>query len=474
MKQFRDILDQSPISMAIVALDGTIELINRRAIETFGYLPEDIPNMDCWWLLAYPEAAYRAEVQARWMGHVGEAMASNREIERQEYRVTCKDGSQKTVVIFGAFVSGKVFVMFEDVSERKRVEVALRESEASLREAQDIARMGRWDLDLLSGQLVWSDGIFTIFEVRRAEFAASYQAFLAFVHPDDRAMVDQTYRDSVAQKTSYDIEHRLLMPDGRVKWVCEIGRTTYDAAGAPVRSVGTVQDITERKVAEARIARALQEKEVLLREIHHRVKNNLQIIHSLLNLQAKEIADPAVRALFAESRDRVNAMALIHARLYRAEDLAHIDFRAYLQSLVKSIAATYNRVDVSIAVTKGERLFLDVNLGIPCGLIVNELVSNSLRHAFPAGRRGRVKVGFSRDGAGDYRLLVADDGIGLPVDFEFPGNASMGLKLVQILAGQLGAVLTVERSGGTSFIFIFSGDAHATTDDFFAAVQQRL
>ena len=124
----RRIIEESPISMAIVSMDGIIEYINRRAIETFGYLPEDIPNMDRWWVQAYPDAAYRAEVVAQWMGLVGKAIAQNREIERREYRTTCKDGTRKTMIIFGVPVSGKVFVMFEDITERKREEDFLRRS----------------------------------------------------------------------------------------------------------------------------------------------------------------------------------------------------------------------------------------------------------------------------------------------------------------------------------------------------------
>ena len=126
--RLRRIIEESPISMAIVSMDGIIEYINRRAIETFGYLPEDIPNMDRWWVQAYPDAAYRAEVVAQWMGLVGKAIAQNREIERREYRTTCKDGTRKTMIIFGVPVSGKVFVMFEDITERKREEDFLRRS----------------------------------------------------------------------------------------------------------------------------------------------------------------------------------------------------------------------------------------------------------------------------------------------------------------------------------------------------------
>ncbi|MFO7559403.1 MAG: sigma 54-interacting transcriptional regulator [Desulfobacterales bacterium] len=137
-------------------------------------------------------------------------------------------------------------VVMSDITESKRTEAALRESEANLLEAQKIARMGRWELDLSTGLLLWSDGIFTLFEVSRETFAASYEAFMDFVHPDDRALVDQAYRKSVESKEPYEIEHRLRMKDGRIKWVSEIGRTEYDDAGNPIRSVGIVQDITER------------------------------------------------------------------------------------------------------------------------------------------------------------------------------------------------------------------------------------
>jgi len=137
--------------------------------------------------------------------------------------------------------------------ERKRMEVALRESEANLRQAQEITRLGRWELDLVSGRLTWSDGIFALFEANRETFTASYEAFLEYVHPDDRASVDQAYHESIEHKKPFEIEHRLLMKDGRIKWVGEIGRAEYDDAGRHIRSVGTVQDITERKLLENKL-----------------------------------------------------------------------------------------------------------------------------------------------------------------------------------------------------------------------------
>ena len=217
-------------------------------------------------------------------------------------------------------------------------------------------------------------------------------------------------------------------------------------------------DMTERKQAEEQIQRALQEKEVLLKEVHHRVKNNMQVIYSLLNLQARGIADDAVRALFEESRDRVNSMALIHEQLYRSENLAQIDFKSYLQDLVRGIASTYKRPEIAVSVEM-ENLALDVNAGIPCGLMVNELVSNSFKHAFPGGRSGAIRVGISRNAGSRYELTVADDGVGFPPGRDFRTTSSLGLQLVIGLVGQIRGTVELMRGEGTRFVVAFPGPA---------------
>jgi two-component sensor histidine kinase len=216
-------------------------------------------------------------------------------------------------------------------------------------------------------------------------------------------------------------------------------------------------EIRERERAEGQIRRSLREKEVLLKEIHHRVKNNMQVIYSLLNLQAKGIADSALRTMFEESRDRVNSMALIHEKLYRSEDLAHIDFREYLQSLLEGISNTYKRNDVVILVEM-EKIVLDVNVGIPCGLIVNELVSNSLKHAFPEGKEGKIKVGINTDSQGNYVLFVEDNGTGFPPEVDFRNTLSLGLQLVNVLTGQIRGTIELARTEGTRFSITFPGE----------------
>jgi len=210
------------------------------------------------------------------------------------------------------------------------------------------------------------------------------------------------------------------------------------------------------------LSRALGEKEVLLKEVHHRVKNNMQVIRSLLNLQAKSILDPGIRTLFEESRDRVNSMALIHERLYQTEDLAHIDAGSYLETLVQSIAGTYGRTDVSTAVN-ADRVVLDVNTAIPCGLIVNELVSNSFKHGFPPGKKGEIQLEIRKEGQGSVSLTVTDNGVGLPKDLNPQATATLGLQLVSMLTKQIRGTLHTTSGEGAHFKISFP--ATATQED---------
>jgi PAS domain S-box-containing protein len=216
--------------------------------------------------------------------------------------------------------------------------------------------------------------------------------------------------------------------------------------------LSAIVDITTRKQAEESIKASLKEKEVLLKEIHHRVKNNLQVICSLLNLQAGYTSDQPTSEMFRESQQRVRSMALVHETLYRAQDLARIDFAEYVQSLTASLARSYGRPEISVAL-KGERssVFLGVDKAVPCGLIVNELVSNALKHAFPKGRKGEVCVTLQGDSGLQLTLDVSDDGVGFPARLDFRNTTSLGLQLVNTLTEQLQGTIALQNYGGTTF-----------------------
>jgi len=207
-------------------------------------------------------------------------------------------------------------------------------------------------------------------------------------------------------------------------------------------------EIAQRRSAEEAVRHA-REKEVLLQEIHHRVKNNLQIITSLLRMQSRVMQDPAFRDALLECQNRVAAMALIHDKLYRARDLARVSFPEYVRDLTNNILTSYTLPASSVRVNLDvDDMSLSLDSAVPCGLILNELISNCLKHAFPLGHSGTVHVGFHA--AGDQLcLVVRDDGIGMPADVDLERTNSLGWRLIRALVQQLGGFVQCHTAGGT-------------------------
>ncbi|HNW58580.1 MAG TPA: histidine kinase dimerization/phosphoacceptor domain -containing protein [bacterium] len=215
------------------------------------------------------------------------------------------------------------------------------------------------------------------------------------------------------------------------------------------------EEINERHKVEENLRTSLAEKEVLLKEIHHRVKNNMQVITSLLNMQARTIEDPQVRSLFTESQNRVKSMALIHEKLYQSQDLTHIPFSAYLDSLTAHLRNSFNNNQVEITIAAGE-ISLGIDQAIPCGLIINELVCNALKYAFPAGRTGRIDIRLHPLDGNRLELEVVDDGIGLPAGFDPAAVKSLGYQLVSALTRQMHGELQVTGTPGTRVTIHFA------------------
>ena len=209
-------------------------------------------------------------------------------------------------------------------------------------------------------------------------------------------------------------------------------------------------EIAQRRNAEEAVRHA-REKEVLLQEIHHRVKNNLQIITSLLRMQSRAVQDPAFSEALRECQNRVASMALIHDKLYRARDLARVSFGEYVRDLTNNILSSYALPARSVRVRLDiDDLSLSLDYAVPCGLILNELMSNCLKHAFPVGHSGTVSVGFHAEGEEELCLVVRDDGVGVPVDVDLGRTSSLGWRLVRALVEQLGGVVQCQTAGGTS------------------------
>jgi len=277
-----------------------------------------------------------------------------------------------------------------------------------------------------------------------------YEAYRRQTGPCSPCPTLETLRTS---KVAHEVISRTKDEGGVQEWLDLYSFPFIDQETGQMKGViEYVRDITQRKQAEDRLQSSLREKEVLLREVHHRVKNNLQVIQSLISLQTRQIKDEQAVEMCKESQRRIRAMALVHERLYQSTDLSRIEFADYLRSLVihlfHSMLSDTNRITLTMDL---EPVQLNINTAIPCGLIVNELVSNALKHAFPGEKSGSITVSIHKAEDDEYRLGVMDNGIGLPPEFEIHESETMGMQIVATLVSQLGGRLAIGRNGGADF-----------------------
>jgi PAS domain S-box-containing protein len=291
------------------------------------------------------------------------------------------------------------------------------------------------------------------------------EAFLQTYGYNEDELVGKNIAIVRSPNTPPDVYRQIIDETSRGGWYGEIFNQRKDGTefplelwtsvvrdddGSPVAMVGVARDITQRKKSEQQIWESLHEKEVLLKEVHHRVKNNMQVISSLLNLQSEYIKDETVVRVLRESQNRVKSMALIHEKLYQSRNLAIIDFGEYVRELSTQIFRSYGMISnkVSLQVTV-ENVSLGVDRAIPCGIILNELVSNALKYAFPNGNGGRVTLVLRENPPGRIELQVGDDGVGIPEGVEVETAETLGLSLVRMLTEQIQGRLE-SRNGSPS------------------------
>jgi PAS domain S-box-containing protein len=366
-------------------------------------------------------------------------------------KVTARDSDGTPILFAGVCI---------DIDVQKQTEAALRSVEARYELAINAARLPMWEYDAatdaVTGNAYWYQTLgyaLTADEVRQRT-----ETWLSDIHPDDLPAQQHFIVGAGTDSTDfYESEFRIRVATGEYKWLLDRGRVIERAAdGAPLKAVGISLDIDVRKRMEADLRASLREKEVLLQEVHHRVKNNLQIISSLINMQLRRLKDSSSRETLEQCQNRVQAIALIHEKLYRSKNLTSVPLPEYVRSLASDIhtAANVPATTVSLELAIAD-IALPIDTAIPCGLILNELITNALRHAFPDGRQGAIRISIELLDASRLRLAVADNGIGLPAEFDIRRCQSMGLQLVNMLAGQLGAQLEVDIRGGASFQLTF-------------------
>ncbi|HEX4231979.1 MAG TPA: chemotaxis protein CheB [Bryobacteraceae bacterium] len=356
-----------------------------------------------------------------------------------------------------------VQVNIRDVTRRNQAVRARQETEERFRLLVDSVRdYALFQMDLNGRITSWNSGAERMLGYSESEIVGGLGARV-FTPEDLESGEPEKELEMVRRTGKSEAERWQVRKDGARFFASGVLTTVQDEAGHLRGFAKVMRDITERRTAEEQIRASLREKEILLKEIHHRVKNNLQMIASLLSLQTEYLGHSKTVDLLEDMKGRVRSIAAIHEMLYGSADLSRIDFAGYLNALAKDLLSFYSgaagRVDLNI---HSEPEFLEITQAVPCGLLVNELLTNSLKHAFPDRRAGAIKVTFSCP-ADECRLVISDDGIGLPPELDPQNSASMGFQLVMLLVQQLKGTLTIDRGSGTRSNITFAKKAILNT-----------
>ena len=450
--RFREVVESAPSAMVMIRSTGQIEMVNSQAEVLFGYSRSELLGRPVEILV--PERLRNDHPKLRG-AYFGRPKSRPMGVGRDLYGVR-KDGSEFPIEIglnpIETDEGTMVLSAIVDISARKRLERRFRQVVESAPNAMVMVRPSG-GIEMVNSQAE------KVFGYLREELLGKPVEMLVperfrGQHPRLR---EGFFNDLQSRPMGAGRDLYGMRKDGS-EFPVEIGLNPIETdEGTMVLSA--IVDISDRKHKEDRIQTALKEKEVLLGEIHHRVKNNLQVILSLLDLQSSRITDDEALKVLVECQGRIRSMALIHQTLYESKDFARVDFRSFLDFLAPTLVLSYSADPgrISLAIDADD-VSLPINQAIPCGLIVNELIANALKHAFPGGRRGQIDIRLKDQESSGVQLSVSDNGIGIPDGLDLEHADTLGLQLVSLLSDQISARLTVQRRAPTSIQLDFQAD----------------
>jgi PAS domain S-box-containing protein len=447
-ENFRHSLDDSPMGVRVVNIEGETIYANRAILDIYGFDSFDelkeTPPMKRYTPESYAEFQIRREKRLQGVDTPSE----------YTIRIIRKDGKVRHLHVFRKEIlwdgERQFQVLYRDITERRQAEQALVKSEEKYRSLLDHASDAIFLADM-EGNLLEAN--------KKAEELIGYSKVeiselnISRIHPAEIfGKIKDIFNEIITNGSSYVHDASVLRKDGKIINV-DITGSLIEHAGTKVVQ-GIFRDITERKRAEDKIRASLREKEILLSEIHHRVKNNMQVISSLLDLQARSSGNPELTEKLNESQSRIRSMAMIHEKLYESKDFARIDLAGYVRALSEELFQSYKirpgKIDL-IVQTNGD-VYVDINKAIPCGLILNEMISNALKHAFPGNRHGELQITINETKSTEVEIIVLDNGLGLPDDIDIHEPRTVGLYLVNgLVKNQIDGQVEVRRDNGTEF-----------------------
>ncbi|MBN1301061.1 MAG: PAS domain S-box protein [Melioribacteraceae bacterium] len=436
------------------ARDARIIYVNDSACEQLGYTREELLNMT---VLDIDPDFPKDRWDAQWI------VTRNRKSYSFETRHQKKNGEIFPVEISVDYIvfENQEFVTTtaRDITETKKVNETIKKSENLLKESQKIARLGHYTFDIKTGEWESSQTLDEIFGIDK-NYIKDIKGWLKVIHPEHaEEMSDYLLNHVVKNKNPFNYEYRIIrINDKEERWVHGRGELDFNDDGSVKFMIGTIQDITESKIVEQKLIESIKEKDVLLRELYHRTKNNMQVIRSLISLQAASTDNAMVRSTFRDTENRIQAMSLVHQKLYQSQNLSSINLKNYIQELselvLRSFSIASDRVSLEYNIEDIEIL---IDIAIPFGLILNELLSNSFKYAFPDNRNGIVKISLSRTDKGEINLGYSDNGIGVPDSFDFSAQETLGLRSIySIVEHQLQGNVVFNSGSGVSCSIKFS------------------
>ena len=453
---FSAIVESSLDAVIGTRLDGVVTSWNRAAEEIYGHSAAEAIGRHISLIVPPDREAELAEIMARLARGAGVRGLETVRVRKDGRRVEISLTVSPVFDAAGRVIGGSTIA--RDIGERKLAAAELRQSQERLAVALHAADIGlfRWEIE--ADRLAWDDTLKRIFGAETGRTVASVRDFLEFVHPADREEVMAEVQRCIRERRGFEKEFRIVRPDGTVRWIADKASAVYAADGRPLYLTGACRDVTARRETQEALEAALREKELLLQEINHRVKNSLQLVSAMLRLQSQDVGTPEARQVFLEACNRVMMVARVHERLYKGEDVRSVDLGGYLRDLCGDIglAALADRHRI---VVDAEPVTVSPQQAVPLGLIANELVTNALKYAYPRDAGGEVRIGCRRLAGRRLRLAVADSGTGLPQGFDPRTARSLGMRLICAFVQQLDGELRVETGpAGTRFEVTFLPD----------------